>query len=99
MRPLPRGRSETVDLGLLADGGDDGVGFDFEFGTRARHRPRPPGGIRLAEIHADATQGHGNAIFLNYFYGRGEVFDLDALFERAFDLRLDGRHFSASAAI
>ena len=46
----------AVELGVLADGGDDLVALDDELGALDGHGAAAAGGVGLAELHAHASR-------------------------------------------
>ena len=59
----------------------------------AEHGRAAARGIRFAELHADRAHADRASILLQDFERCGQEFNLDAFFERAFDLGLDSGHF------
>ena len=88
------------EVGLLADGRDDGRGGHVELGARARHGPGPARLVRLAEVHADAAHADGPAVLrAGSRPGAARNSIVDALLERALDLGLDRGHLGAGAPV
>src|ERR1035437_5775985 len=56
---------EALEVGLLADGGDDASRLDFELAARLRHRTRTARGIRFAERHANRAHTDRKSTRLN----------------------------------
>ena len=69
------------------------VGFQVEFRAGLRHRARRPDASGSPSSMRMQRMPTATSVFLQNFHRRGQELDLDALFQRAFDLRLDGRHF------
>ncbi len=86
-----RAFQETA-VDLLTDGRDNHVTFDVEFRTGNRDRSSSAGGVRLTQLHLDATQPGNFAAFGHDRHGRHQQLDLDALFLRRLNLMLGGRH-------
>ena len=73
--PVPlrveRRAAEEVEHRLLADGRDDRVGREDDLAPVDGHRPRPAGGVGLAELHPGAGEADDAAV-LDDDAGRGE---------------------------
>ena len=90
---------QSGEFRLLTDRSDDAGGLNLEFTARLRHRARTPRRIRFAKLHADAAHSDRTSVSLQDFNRRGKELNMDALFQSAFDLRLDRRHLRTGAAI
>ncbi|OPZ46231.1 MAG: hypothetical protein BWY94_00791 [Actinobacteria bacterium ADurb.BinA094] len=90
----------AVQLGVLADGGDDLVALDDELGALDRHRAAAAGGVRLAQLHALHLDAGDLVALVREDAQRGaEQLELDALLLGLVDLGVVGRHLLARATV
>ena len=83
---------EAGEIGLLANGRDDRAGGNLKLRARDGNRPATAGGVRLAQVHADAAHGDDAVAFLAEAGRRGQELDADAFLDRLFHFLANGRH-------
>ena len=84
---------------VVADGDDDDIGVEDEFGALVGDGAPAAAVVGFAEGHADAFDAAHAAVLAEQLDGRGEVFEVDALFAGVGALFEAALHFVFGAAV
>ncbi len=79
-------------IGLLADGGDDGIHRYREMGIGNGNRPSPPRLVLLSQLHLSALQLSHPPPLPDDLGWPGEVAYFNPLFQRSGNLLIEGGH-------
>jgi len=90
---------QEAEVGHLADGQDDGIGFHLVVGTVDGDGLAAAAGIGLAQAHAQQLQPASATVALQDTHGVGEQLQGDALLLRLVHFEGVGGHLGARAAI
>jgi len=87
------------EIRFLADGRNNGVTFDNEFGAFDLNGTAAAALVRLAQFHARAFDARDFSILAHHALGGNEEFHFNSFFQRFFDFLGRSGHFSAGSAI